>query len=117
MNPLVYGLCQQTVTVYRKQGENITRKVVDTCYFSQTMGTPMEHYGKSMEKKFLLIIPGNDTPLQPGNRVFAGVGPVEVDWQSFLPTTTPELFTVAFAQPCYWENSVSHWEAGSERRL
>ena len=115
MNPLDYSLCQQTVTVYRKEGEELSRKVAEKCYFSASISTPTEHYGKSKEKKFLLIIPGEEIPLRPGDRIFVGIGPETVDWQTFLPARIPEVFAVSFAKPCYWNGELTHWEAGNRK--
>ena len=115
MNPLDYSLCCQTVTLYRKTGEMITRKVLPGCYLSRQLAMPQAGYGKSMEKKFLLIIPGNACPLQPGDRVFDGIGPACVDWQVFLPASVPELLEVNFAKPCYWDGELVHWEAGCRK--
>jgi len=117
VSPLDYSLCDQTVTVYRRNGEGIARYVVECCYFSRQTATSTEHYGKSRLKPFLLIIPGDAMPLQPGDRIFAGIGPEKVDWQAFVPAAVPELYEVSFAKPCFWEGAVIHWEAGAERRL
>lgn len=111
MNPLDYSLCCQTVTVYRKDG---TRQVAENCYLSGQASTPTERYGKSRSKTFLLIIPG-DFPLQPGDRIYAGIGPEAVDWNTFLPVSVPELFEVSFAKPCFWEGTIVHWEAGHKK--
>ena len=115
MNPFDYSLCQQTVTVYQKRGEEISRKIAEGSCFSATLTTPTESYGKSMEKTFLLIIPGAEISLQPGDRIFTGIGPETVDWQTFLPVLIPEVFEVSFAKPCYWEGSITHWEAGNRK--
>lgn len=117
MNPLDYSLCDQTVTVYRKTGDRIARQVAENCYFSRQTADAAEHHGKSRLKPFLLIIPGDAMPLQPGDRIFAGIGPEKVDWQAFVPAAVPELHEVSFAKPCFWEGAVIHWEAGAERRL
>ena len=114
MNPFDYSLCDQTVTVYRKVGAEITRQVVENAYLSGNLSMPTENYGKSLEKKFQLIIPG-DFPLQPGNRIFRGIGPKEVDWNTFLPALIPEVFEVAFVKPCFWNGEVTHWEAGNRK--
>ena len=112
MNPLDYSLCCQTVTLYRKTGEMITRKVLPGCYLSRQLAMPQTDYGKSMEKKFLLIIPGNSNPPQPGDRVYDGVGPDTLDWQVFLPAAVPELMEVSYVKPCCWDGEIVHWEAG-----
>ena len=115
MNPLDYGLCDQTVTVYRKTGEEILRKVAERCHLSCKYRTATEHYGKSMEKKFLLIIPGGEFRPEPGDRVYGGIGPETVDWDRFIPALVPELYEISFVNPCFWEGKVVHWEAGHKK--
>ena len=110
MNPFDYSLCDQTVTVYRGQ----QRQVAENCHLSRQISTPTESYGKSIEKKFLLIIPG-DFPLQPGDRIYDGIGPMVVDWDTFIPALVPELYEVSFAKPCFWDGEVTHWEAGNRK--
>lgn len=114
MSPFDYSLCNQTVTIYRKVGEVIQRKVAENCHLSRQTCVNTENYGKSMEKRFLLIIPG-DFSLQPGDRIFAGIGPKEVEWGAFIPASIPELYEVSFAKPCYWDGAVTHWEAGNRK--
>lgn len=112
MNPLDYSLCSQTVTLYRRTGEKITRKVLPGCHLSQQLAMPQTNYGKSMEKKFLLIIPGNSNPPQPGDRIYDGIGPENADWASFLPAVVPELMEVSYVKPCCWDGEIVYWEAG-----
>ena len=114
MNPFDYGLCGQTVTLYRKDGEQMIRQVVEHAYLSEKRATPAESFGKSLEKKFQLIIPG-DIPLEPGDRVFRGIGPLSVDWQQFVPALVDGLYECSFVKPCYWENEITHWEAGNRK--
>ena len=112
MNPLDYSLCVQTVTVYRNVDGKVCRQVAENCCLSRQTAVPTEQYGKSMEKKFLLIIPGEEMPLLPGDRVFDGIGPETVDWETFVPASVPALYEVSFARPCYWDGEITHWEAG-----
>lgn len=114
MNPFDYSLCDQTVTIYRKTGEHITRQVAEGCHLSCSVSTPTEAYGKSKEKMFLLIIPG-DVPLLPGDRIYDGIGPGEVVWDTFLPALIPQLYEVSFARPCFWDGEITHWEAGNRK--
>lgn len=114
MNPLDYTLCDRTVTLYRKRGDTVKRQVLRNCYLQQNNSIPTESYGKSRLKTFLLIIPG-DVPLQPGDRIFDGIGPVEVDWAGFVPALVPEVYELSFAKPCYWEGKIAHWEAGHRK--
>lgn len=115
MNPLDYSLCCQTVTLYRKTGTGIVRRVLENCSLSRSCSVPVTDYGKSMEKKFLLIIPGNDFPPAPGDRVFDGVGPAKIDWETFLPAAVPELMEVSTVKPCQWDGEIVHWEAGHKK--
>lgn len=111
MNPLDYSLCDRTVTVYRKGG---TRQVAENSYLSSVVSMPVKSYGKSLEKTFRLIIPG-DFPLMPGDRVYDGIGPDEVNWDTFLPAVIPQLYEISFAKPCFWEGEITHWEAGCRK--
>ena len=114
MNPLDYSLCDQIVTVYHKSGETVTRKVIPNAHLSKKVSTPNEGYGKSKEKTFLLIIP-EDFPIFPGDRIYAGIGPETVDWQSFVLALVSEVYEAAFAKPCCWMGEVTHWEAGNRK--
>lgn len=116
MNPFDYSLCRQTVTVYRKTEGEITRKVAENCHFSYRLRMSTVPYGKSRSKEFLLIIPGNEIPLKTGDRIYYGIGPETVNWETFVPAAVPELFAVCFAQPQFWNGEITHWEAGAERR-
>ena len=68
-----------------------------------------------MEKKFLLIIPGGEIPLQAGDRIYMGIGPELVVWDRFIPAVVAELFEAGFAKPCYWDGQLAHWEAGNRK--
>lgn len=115
MNPLDYSLCNQTVTFYRKTGEQIRREVAGNCHLSCKYREATESYGKSLEKKFQLIIPAGGFAPQCGDRVYAGIGPEEVTWETFLPALIPALYEVSFVSPCYWEGELAHWEAGHRK--
>ena len=112
MNPFDYSLCDRTVTVYRNENGKITRQVAENCHLWETVSTPMESGGKSMEKTFRLIIPG-DFPLRPGDRVYGGIGPETVDWQRFLPALVPQVYEIGAVRPCFWDGELTHWEAAS----
>jgi len=115
VNPLDYSLCDHTVTFYRKSGEEIQRKVADNCHLSCRCREATESYGKSMEKKFLLIIPAGVFVPLPGDRIYAGTGPETIDWETFLPASVPEVYELSYVHPCYWEGEVIHWEAGHKK--
>ena len=115
MNPLDYSLCDQTVTLYRKSGKIVTRKVIANAYLSAKVSTPNEPYGKSKEKTFLLIIPENAAPLQCGDRIYDGIGPESVEWQAFVPAAVSELYEISYVKPCRWNGEITHWEAGNRK--
>ena len=109
MNPLDYSLCDQTVTLYRKEEETVSRKVIANAFLAAKVSCPNEPYGKSKEKTFLLIIPG-EQDLQPGDRVFDGIGPEEVNWQTFVPAFTDELYEIGRVKKQLWEGEITHTE-------
>ena len=112
--PLDYSLCDRTVTVYRRQGEQIIRQVVENCYLSRQETQTASLSGRRETQAFLLIVPGKVQRVFPGDRVYDGVGP-EVslaDWSGFLPVKIPGLCQVSYVQPCYWAGEICHVEAG-----
>lgn len=109
MTPLHYGLCNQTVTLYGVRGGEILRRVAEGCYLASESGITENTFGKSRLKKFLLIIPG-DQDLQPGDRVFEGVGPEGVNWQSFVPAFTEGLYEIGRVKKQLWEGEITHTE-------
>ena len=108
-----YPMCEQTVTVYRKAGDTVERRVQTGCFYRFTDCLQEDDRGLRFTRKFLLIQPG-DAPLYPGDRVLEGEGPVVTaqQWESFLPATVPGLSQAAYAAPWHWEGKIRHWEAG-----
>ena len=109
MTPLDYSLCQQTVTVYGIRSGTLLRRVVENCHLAAESGIRETIHGKSRLNKFLLIIPG-DYDLQPGDRVFDGIGPEEVNWQTFVPAFTQGLYEVGRVKKQLWDAEVTHVE-------
>ena len=109
MTPLHYNLCDQTVTLYRIREGNIQRKVIENCFFAVETGQKEDLSGKSRLHTFLLIIPG-DFDLRPGDRVYAGVGAEEVNWQTFVPAFTDGLYEIGRVKKQLWEGEVTHVE-------
>ena len=104
---IAYPLCDRTVTLYRRKGAAVERRILEGCFY---------HYEDSanemqFQRKFLLIRPGAEE-ICPGDRVFDGIGPETVDWETFLPICVPGLGEVAYATPWYWDGRNVHWEAG-----
>ncbi len=112
--PLDYSLCDQTVTLYRKQGDSVLRQVVEGCLFRFQDSRTVDAMGCRQDRPFLLVMPGAPQRVFPGDRVMAGLGP-EVTaqmWRDFIPVKVPGLGEVSYAAPYFWEGSICHVEAG-----
>lgn len=105
-------LCHQTVTVYRRVGEQITRQVISDCYYDWKVIQKTDLGGVRQETVFLLILPP-DLTVEPGDRIYDGIGPEKVDWNTFLPNRVPGLSQAAWVKPCYAGASLHHTEAGN----
>lgn len=111
--PLDYGLCCQTVTVYRRMGNKVLRQVLENAFYSYQDRYVGQAPDSRMERLFTLILPGN-YPLQVGDRIYDGVGP-ELDpaeWAGFIPACVPGLSQVQYVKPFFWEGKICHLEAG-----
>ena len=104
---MTYPLCDRTVTLYRNGEAGVERYVLSDCYYRYT---DVLEDGR-FQRNFLLVRPGA-FPICPGDRVLEGIGPEEVDWESFLPVCVPGLSQVQYATPNYWLGQLIHWEAG-----
>ena len=112
--PLDYSLCDQTVTVYRKEKNTITRLQIDGCYYTWQEAQTEDEMGIRRETKCLLILPGDEQSVYIGDRVYPGIGPFisTTGWSSFLPVSVPGLAEINYVSPCYWEGELCHTEAG-----
>lgn len=109
--PMDYSLCDQTVTLYRRRGEEITRQVVENAHYVYEVRQVTDHLGTRQETAFLLVMPG-EVALQPGDRVYDGIGPEIVDWNSFVPVAVPGLSQVAYVRVWRWQGKACHTTAG-----
>ena len=103
--PFPRELCDRTVTIYRPRKGEIHRTVTKAFY----------HYREGWEgerfcREFLLVLP-EDIPLQPGDRIYEGIGPETVDWAYFLPVSYPGLSQIRTAEAYRFRGSFHHWEA------
>lgn len=105
-----YPLCDQTVTVYR---QDEAPQVLRGCWFQWTDRHLRDVSGTRTVREFLLVVPGKELRIFPGDRVLPGEGPRQVDWQTFLPELVEGLVQVAWVKPCYWEGTLCHTEAGN----
>ena len=106
-------LCHQTVTVYHREGEKISRRVITGCYYDWKKIQKAEGEGIHRDTAFLLILPSGEQ-LEPGDRIYDGIGPeIDMDgWAAFIPPAIPGLSEVAYVLPCYFEGKLCHVEAG-----
>ena len=103
-----YDLCRQTVTVYRMERGQLQRLVVPGCYYAYEDASELGVF----QRKFLLVMPGACQRVFPGDRIYDGEGPMEVDWRQFVPAGVPGLSEVAYVRPWFWEGAIAHVEAG-----
>lgn len=103
--PMPRELCRQRVTVYRPRNGQILRQETEGFYRYRDVWE-----ADRFRREFLLVLP-EDLPLQPGDRVFDGIGPEQVDWASFLPVEVPGLSQVRRACPYRFRGEFHHWEA------
>ena len=116
-NPVRYDLCDQTVTVYHKTDgkEEYARKVYSCAFLDRKKTQSVDKTGSKDANSFLLVIPGNEQSVFVGDKVFEGVGPeitTSDEWRKFIPSTTPELVVVSYADPKRWNGIIVHTEAG-----
>lgn len=118
MNPMDYSLCRDTVTLYRRQEHGVFRQVLEHAFLSWEERTVTDTLGTRKGTDFLLILPGKEQTVLPGDRVFPGIGPeLETgDWESFLPCAVPGLGQVDYVRRYRLDGQICHTEAGSRQQ-
>lgn len=116
LSPVDYSQCDQTVTIYHKDGETYTRKVIKEGAFLDFKKTQnVDKTGSSEVNSFLLVIPGSVVPVSVGDKVLLGEGPeiaTREAWVAAIPAKIPGLVVVKYVDPKYWKGQVVHTEAG-----
>ena len=107
MSLLDYGMCCQTVTVYRRKREGLERLVLEGCSLQMKTNGKLDEYGYQMVRPFLLIAPGDKQLVFPGDRIVEGIGPQAQSWQQ-----TDGFLEAEYATPFTWEGVFCHTEAG-----
>ena len=106
-----YPMCDRTVTVYRLTDGKVVRQILHGCYLQMTEGRlPGD---ERPVREFLLVIPGAEQRVFPGDRVVPGEGPVvtESGWATFLPVGVEQLLVVGKVRLLYWDGCLCHTEA------
>lgn len=102
---------RETVTVYRMTPQGLVRQVLANCHYSHTHKKMTYERLERQHRACLLIAPGK-ADLQVEDRVYPGVGPETVDWDSFLPVTVPGLSRIGWVRTVAVDGRVHHTEAG-----
>ena len=114
-NPVDYRLCNQTVTVYHKDGEAYTRTVHKNAFLDFRKNQTVDKTGSKETNSFLLVIPGDTQMVYVGDKVLLGEGPevtTREAWAQLIPSTTENLVVVKYVDPKYWGTQMVHVEAG-----
>ena len=114
--PVDYRMCNQTVTVYHRDGDSYSRKVIENGAFLDFRKTQsVDKTGSSEANSFLLVIPGEEQAVSVGDKVLLGEGPeitTREEWAQLIPAKVPGLVVVKYADPKYWNGKLVHTEAG-----
>lgn len=113
--PVDYRLCNQTVTVYHKDGEVYTRTVYRNAFLDFRKNQTVDKTGSKEANSFLLVIPGDVQAVFVGDKVILGEGPeiaTREAWAAFIPAKVPGLAVVSYVDPKYWNGKMVHTEAG-----
>lgn len=108
-------MCNQTVTVYHKDGDAYTRTVYERAFLDFKKTQTVDKTGSKEANSFLLVIPGDTQTVFVGDKVFLGIGQeisTRDDWAAFIPSKVPGLVVVSYADPKYWAGKIVHTEAG-----
>lgn len=114
-NPLRYYQCNQTVTVYHKEGDSYKRTVYDRAFLEFKKTQNIDKTGSKEANSFLLVIPCKEQCVFVGDKVLHGVGEEITDreaWANFIPVNVPGLVVVSYVDPKYWHGELVHVEAG-----
>ena len=114
--PIDYSrLCNQTVTIYRKQGDTYAKEVFRNAFLDFRKNQTVDRTGSKEANSFLLILPGAAQLVFVGDKVLLGEGPeitTREDWAAFVPSKVPGLVVVDYVDPKYWQGRLVHTEAG-----
>ena len=113
--PVDYRLCNQTVTVYRKDGDKYLRTVYERAFLDHKKTQSVDKTGSKESNSFLLVIPGDSQTVFVEDKVYDGLGPEIADretWAAFIPSKVAGLVVVRYADAKKWNGRIVHTEAG-----
>lgn len=114
-SPIKYDLCNQTVTIYHRDGEKYTRNVHYKAFLDYRKTETTSKTGSQEANSFLLIIPGDQMSVLVGDKVIQGIGPecsTREQWSELIPAKVQGLVIVQYVDPKYWNGKIVHIEAG-----
>ena len=106
----LYSLCNQTVTVYRKDGQRIVRTVLPKVFLDRKVRRKVDRVGDRHQAEFLLVVPGETQSVFVGDKVVPGEGP-ELSCGEF--DTLTGCCCVKWAGQKFWNGKAVHTEAGA----
>lgn len=112
---LDYPLCDQTVTVYHLDGNAVTRTVHERAFLDFRKAENVAKTGSKDASSFLLVIPGDGSPVSEGDKVMLGEGPEAVGiegWRNLIPSKVPGLVVVSYVDAKHFRGKKVHTEAG-----
>lgn len=114
--PLDYStLCNQTVTIYHKDGDEYTQATYGNAFLDFRKNQTVDRTGSKESNSFLLILPGAVQTVFVGDKVMLGEGPeisTREAWADHIPSKVPGLVVVSYVDPKYWNGQLVHTEAG-----
>ena len=96
------SLCDRTVTRYRMVEGQMHRRVLERCYLESTTRVDYDEDGRTVQRPFLLILPGHGM-IHVDDLIYDGIGPDVAD----IPANDPKLMQVQ-----YVTEFPDHTEAG-----
>ena len=96
------SLCDRTVTRYRMVEGQMHRRVLERCYLESTTRVDYDEDGRTVQRPFLLILPGHEM-IHVDDLIYDGIGPDVAD----IPANDPKLMQVQ-----YVTEFPGHTEAG-----
>lgn len=113
--PVDYRLCNQTVTVYHRDGDTYTSRVFNNAFLDFKKNENVDKTGSSETNSFLLVIPCSEQLVFNGDKVLLGTGEDISDreaWAAFVPAKVNGLVVVKYVDMKYWNGQIVHLEAG-----
>lgn len=113
--PVDYAKCNQTITVYHRNGDTITRTVYNRAFLDFKKTENVDKTGSREASSFLLVIPCSSQAVFIGDKVILGEGPEVISreaWAALIPVKVPGMVVVGYVDPKYWNGEMVHVEAG-----